>query len=387
MKPVSDLPVFAPARAWLRGLPPISIDIALTVSVTVAQLWPFLTRDSPDGYWSWAGGMVVLATALPLLWRRRAPVLVLMVSLIATTFYDFVGPTPAQPVWYAGLVAIYTVAVRSARWPRWAMLAVTVGGSLWFTSSETALRTCVLFVAAYAIGRAAATSRSYAGALRERAERLEVEREAEAVRAAERERARIARDMHDILSHAVSVMVVQAEAGPVTLVTDPARAEAAFDTIASAGRDAMLQLRRILTVLQEDDGSRAPQPTIDALPRLAERAAAAGVSVGFSAAGVRSPVSPDVEIAAYRITQEAITNIIKHAGAGRAEVKLTWLEDVLVLDIFDNGRGAASSLPSGGHGLIGIRERAAACGGTVKAGPLPGRGFLVRAHLPLGARA
>jgi signal transduction histidine kinase len=381
-------PIFRSLRGRLRSLSPVWLDVGLVVLVMAVQLWPFLSRANPaGGPWHWWGYAVVTAAALPLLWRRRGPVAALLTSLVATGLYDAFGAVPAQPIWYGGLVALYTVAACCPQWIRVAMLAVTIGGSLVIGSSETALRSSVLFVAAYAIGRASAASRAHAAALRERAERLEHERQVETERAAERERARIARDMHDILSHAVTVMVVQAEAGPVVLGSDPARAEAAFDAIASAGRDAMIQLRRILTVLRTDDGPHAPQPTLDDLTTLVGNAFDTGVTMTYAVSGEPLPVSADVEIAVYRITQEAITNIVRHADAGHADIRLVWGHGALVIDIADDGRGAPSSLPSGGNGLIGIRERAAACGGDATTGPRPdGRGFRVRARFPVTTR-
>jgi signal transduction histidine kinase len=237
-------------------------------------------------------------------------------------------------------------------------------------------------VTAYAIGRAAAGTRAHAAVLEERAARLERERTLEAERAAERERARIAREMHDILGHAVSLMVVQAEAGPVVVCHDPERAVATFDAIAGAGRDAMEQLRRMLDVLSDDRDPNTPRLTIDDLPELVAQVAGAGLEVGYEVAGEPRPLSPDCEVAAYRITQEALTNVVKHAGASRADVRLSWQQENLMIEILDDGRGAGAGLPSGGNGLIGIRERAAACGGTAAAGPET-RGFAVRARLPL----
>lgn len=353
----------------LRGrVRPLWVDVGLVVLVVAVQLWPFLTRTTISGLpWDWWGYVVVVASAVPVLWRRRAPVTALLASLVATSLYDLVHTVPPQPIWYGGLIAAYSVAAYSARWIRVAMLVLSVGGSLLINSSETALRVAVLFVAVYAIGRASAESRA-------RMARLKHERELEAERAAERERARIARDMHDILSHAVSLMVVQAEAGPVVLVSNPARAEAAFDAIAAAGRDAMVQLRRILDVLKTEEGPYAPQPTLADLPQLV---AEAGKS--YVVEGTPFPVSPDVELAVYRITQEAITNIIKHSGATRAEVNLTWKDHTLMLGITDNGRGAPVLLD--GNGLINIRERATACGGTATAGPYES-GFRVTARFP-----
>ncbi|ETK33005.1 histidine kinase [Microbispora sp. ATCC PTA-5024] len=366
-------------------LPPLWGDAALALLTLFVQLWPFLSRENPlGGSWHWWGYMVVVAAAVPLIWRRRAPVPVLVACLLPTGLYDLVDQVPSQPIWYAGLVAVYTVAAHTRLWTSLSLLILAVGGGLLVVgSSETALRGVVCFVAAYAIGRAAASSRAHAAALEERAARLGREREVEAERAAERERARIARDMHDILAHAVSLMVVQAEAGPVAVRSDPVKAEAVFDAIAAAGRDAMVQLRRMLSVLKEEEASRAPQPTIAALTTLTDQVRATGLDVTYSSSGVPGPLTPDTEVAAYRITQEALTNIVKHAGATHAGVELTWQDDTLMIDVTDDGHGGEASLPSGGNGLIGIRERAVACGGTAVAGPrTDGPGFHVRVRLP-----
>jgi len=384
-------------RGWFSALSPRAVDTGLAALVAAAQLWPFAAAGGAGGPWSGWGILVVLGSAAPLYRRRSHPVLVLMVSLAATGSYDYVGEVPAQPVWYAALVATHSVAERSGRWARNTVLAVTVLGSFALASSESGLRMSVLCVAAYALGRAAAAGRAHA-------ERLERERRAEAEKAALAERTRIARDMHDILSHAVSLMVVQAEAGPVVLATDPARAERAFDAIAGAGRDAMVQLRGILEVLdpgRAPQPERTPQPTLADLPALT---AGSGLTVectqtdGSGATVVhpqpggaaRHPLAPHVETAAFRIVQEALTNIVRHAGTGRAQLHLHWQEDrgIVQLDITDDGAATgqrpARSLPSGGHGLINIRERARACGGTAECGPrTDGAGFRVRARLPL----
>ncbi|WP_043621640.1 sensor histidine kinase [Nonomuraea candida] len=375
-------------RRWYGALPPTLVDGTLAAAVLVVQLWPFISRDNPwGGPWHWWGYVVVVASAVPLVWRRRAPVAVLLAAVIPTGFYDLVDEVAAQPIWYTAMVALYTVAAYSGWWQRWSLALFTLGGGLLVIgSAETAVRGIVLFVAAYAIGRAAAASRAHAAALEERAAQLVREREVEAERAAERERARIARDMHDILAHAVSVMVVQAEAGPVAVEANPARAVAAFDAIAASGRDAMVQLRRLLNVLKEEEGPRGPQPTITALPDLADKVRATGLDVTYSTAGEPRPLSPDTEVAAYRITQEALTNIVKHAGATRADVSLTWQDHAFMIDITDDGRGRDTALPSGGNGLIGIRERAAACGGSATLGPRSdGPGFRVLVRLPPAA--
>ncbi|WP_318782523.1 sensor histidine kinase [Nonomuraea africana] len=379
---MSDLPQIARLKERLRALPAVQVDLALTAFVLLIQLWPFFGENRDGRPWHWWGYVVVVAAVLPLVWRRRAPVTSMLVSLLALSLYDLADAVPAQPIWYGSLISMYTVAAHTPRWPRLAMLAITVGGGLLLVgSSETAVRGTVGAVAAYAIGRATATSRAYAAALEERAVRLERERALEAERAAELERARIARDMHDILAHAVSLMVVQAEAGPVVVRSDPARAEAAFDAIAGAGRDAMVQIRRMLGVLKEEESSRAPQPTVADLSTLTSRLP---LPVSLEVRGAERELPPDVEVAVYRIAQESFTNIVKHSGATRAGLLLRWEADALLIDITDDGRGAGLRLPSGGHGLIGIRERAASCGGTATAGPrADAPGFQVSVRLPL----
>ncbi|MEU3730687.1 histidine kinase [Streptomyces sp. NPDC033538] len=385
-------------RGRLPALPPRAVDTGLAALVAAVQLWPFAARaDVGGGPWSGWGVLVVLGSAAPLYWRRTHPVPVLTVSLAATSAYDYVGEVPSQPVWYAALVAIHSVAERSGRWARNTVVVATVLGSFAFASSESGLRMSVLCVAAYALGRAAAAGRAHA-------ERLERERRAEAEKAALAERARIARDMHDILSHAVSLMVVQAEAGPVVLAKDPARAERAFDAIAGAGRDAMVQLRGILEVLEPDRApqpERTPQPSLADLPGLTAGSGlsvectqtdGSGVTVEYPRPGRpgHRRLAPHVETAAFRIAQEALTNIVRHAGTDRARLHLHWQEDrgIVQLDITDDGAATgqrpARSLPSGGHGLINIRERARSCGGTAECGPrTDGSGFRVRARLPL----
>ncbi|GAA2285220.1 histidine kinase [Nonomuraea roseoviolacea subsp. roseoviolacea] len=384
--PPSYPPFVEAARRRLDELPHLWVDAALTAVILLAQLWPLLTGHSSTGRaWDWWGYAVAAGASLPLVWRRRAPVAALITSLCVGGLYDLADDVARQPIWYGATVAFYTVAVCSPRWKRLVMLVVTlVGGLLVVGSTETALRGVIVFVAAYAVGRATATSRAHAAALEERAARLERERQVEAERAAERERARIARDMHDILAHAVSIMVVQAEAGPVVVRSNPARAEAAFDAIAAAGRDAMTQLRRMLGVLKDGEAPRVPQPTVDDLPALAGQVTGTGLDVTFSATGEPRPLTPDSAVAAYRITQEALTNTVKHAGARHADIRLTWEDDSLMIEITDDGRGAGRALPSGGNGLIGMRERAAACGGVATAGPRQdGPGYRVSVRLPV----
>ncbi|PNE39990.1 sensor histidine kinase [Streptomyces noursei] len=364
-------------------------EITLAVVTAVAQMAPLLFVHSDSGHpWHWWGYVVALGASLPLAARRRAPAPVLLVCATFSSLYDLAAPLAPQPLWYGPLIALHGMASVSpprVRIP--VFLTICAVGFASVGSADTATRGVVLYLAAYALGRASAGSRSEATALAERAARLERERQVDEERAAERERTQIARDMHDVLAHSLSLMVVQAEAGPVVLDTDPTRAAAAFGAIAGTGRDALHQLRRMLAVLKEKDDPRAPQPTIHDLPALARQVAGAGLEVLSTVEGEPRPVPADCGAAAYRIVQEALTNVVKHAGANRAEVRLRWCDDGLDIRVVDDGRGAGKSLPSGGNGLIGLRERAAACGGTAAAGPREDRlpGFEVRARLPLAA--
>ncbi|MEU4287400.1 histidine kinase [Kribbella sp. NPDC026596] len=352
------------------------IDVAVVIAVAIASSVPFL--DRAPGEITVLGLLLNLGTVIPLLWRRRWPFGVMVVVGTAATLVSL-HHRPGQYLQYGGLVAIYSLAsLGRKRWQRIGLLVLILvtfpPASLLLKHNDLAefMFTFLLPVAAFLAGSLERSHREHASALRERANQLERERVAEAARAAAEERARVARDMHDILAHAVSLMVVQAEAGPVVVRTDPDRAERAFDAIADAGRDAMVQLRRLLGVLKAGE-DRAPQPTLASLPELVR-------DVTFEETGVRRPVPPDTEVAVYRIVQEALTNTVKHARATQVAVRLKWSTDEVELSITDDGVGGEAA--PGGHGLVGIRERAAACGGTAEAGPLSGGGFEVRARLP-----
>lgn len=216
----------------VRALPPIAADAGLALIALSAQLAPFV---SGNGHWPLAAYAVAIAVSLPVLWRRRAPFAVLLASELAAATYALVPDGPRQPLWYGALIAMFTVAAQSPRWQRVSAIVVIGWGAFILTGSiETAARGALLWTTAYVAGRAWANRRDEVHTLRERARHLERERELEA----ERERSRIARDMHDILAHAVSVTIAQAEAGPVLMKQGTARTEEAFEAIAEAGRDA-----------------------------------------------------------------------------------------------------------------------------------------------------
>ncbi|MEU9577085.1 histidine kinase [Streptomyces chilikensis] len=382
---------------------------------------PFLVprpSGAPPATWT-AYGLTTLYV-LPLVWRRRAPVATLLAVLAASALFRLTVDGPGQPLPYSGLVALYTVAVSSSPRERLAcgvLTTVTVFPAVALNTGEARelLFTLFVFAAAYAFGRLTHTRQAYVRAVEDRARQLQVTRRIETEQAAARERARIAREMHDVLSHAVSLMIVQAEAGPVAVRTAPERAEAAFEAISEAGRDAMTQLRHMLGVLRDDSSAggarpstgkapRAPQPSLADLPRLLDSVSRSGLRVEFAATGEARPLPPAAGAAVYRIVQEALTNVVKHAGARTATVRLEYGPGDLRITVTDDGHGPGEGdgdgpglrrgsgdghhpgEPSGprGHGLIGVWERASAHGGTVWTGPGPGgRGFSLRAELPL----
>lgn len=372
------------------GAGPRTVDLLIALLVLAAMTMPFVVPrapELPEATWT-AYGLTTLAV-VPLVARRRAPVAVLLAVLVAGGLYKFAVDGPGQPLPYTGLVAFYTVAELSSPPKRIGIagltaLAVLASVGLDGNALRELLFSLFVFAAAYAFGRLAVTRKAYLRAVEDRALQLELTHRIEAEQAAARERARIAREMHDILSHAVSLMIVQAEAGPVAVRTAPERAEAAFDAISETGRDAMVQLRRMLGLLREDEGApdapREPQPALNGLPSLVERVRAGGPAVSYEVTGQARPPGLAVEATLYRIVQEALTNVVRHADAASVRVRLEHGPDALTLTVTDDGRG-----PGGGSGLglTGIRERAAAHGGTARTGPGPdGRGFRVGVTIP-----
>ncbi|MFD3337879.1 sensor histidine kinase [Streptomyces anthocyanicus] len=387
----------APVLARLRTASPYAVDAAVAALVLFAVSLQWLFPDEGDDPLSWRGWLLGAGTAVPLVWRRAAPFATACAVSVATPA-QAVHHAPPPDLMYGGFVVLYTLAALARPWQRRVMLAGWLAGvAATISHKEDAEPFEYAFqllsiVCAYALGSLTRTQRAYTAELEDRARHLERERAADTARATAQERARIARDMHDILAHAVSLMVVQAEAGPVVVRSDPARAEAAFDAIATAGRDAMTQLRRILGVLKEEEREpgprRLPQPGLTALPWLVRRVGeSAGLRVELRTTGEPGALPPDTEVAAYRIVQEALTNTVKHAYASCAVVGLDWAEDGVTLTVTDDGRGPApgDGTGGGGHGLIGIRERAAACGGEAVTGGGPDGGFRVVVRLPVAA--
>ncbi|MFE2033124.1 sensor histidine kinase [Streptomyces scopuliridis] len=351
---------------------------------------------------------LVLLLSLSVALRRRAPekVLLLMLGLGLAQLALDVQSNPAD---FAMLVIIYTVAAQGG--PRWASRLALIGGLLASPLSQlrwpeegigTASRVAVAvvlsvpFALAWVLGDSIRTRRAYFDQLEERATRLEKEREAQAKVAVAAERARIARELHDVVAHNVSVMVVQADGAAYVLDAAPDQAKQALETISSTGRQALAEMRRLLGVLRTGDakesGEYVPQPDVGQIEDLVEKVRGAGLTVDFRIEGTPRPLPSGVELTAYRIVQEALTNSRKHGGPDvGASVRLVYFDDGLGLLVEDDGRGAAHELyedggaDGRGHGLIGMRERVGMVGGTLDAGPRPGGGFRISALLPLKA--
>lgn len=229
----------------------------------------------------------------------------------------------------------------------------------------------------------------HAADLAAHASRLEQERETRAREAVDAERARIARELHDIVSHSISVIVIQTQAVRRRLGAEHQREADDLRAVETVGRQAMAEMRRMLGVLRSGDSAveLQPQPGLGELPRLLENTRSAGLDVELEVEGEAAPLPPGVDLAAYRIVQEALTNVMKHAGPAHAEVTLRYGDRALEIEVADDGRGGPSTGPGGGNGLVGMRERVAVYGGELEFGPVNGRGFRVSARLPVREEA
>ncbi|MET9507584.1 sensor histidine kinase [Streptomyces flavidovirens] len=351
---------------------------------------------------------VITLLCLVVALRRRAPDKMLLLAILMGVA-QLVFDVEVNPADWAMLVIIYTVAASDG--PRWISRLALMGGLAaaplaqlrWpadpgnSSALASVFFTVVMalpFALAWVLGDSMRTRRAYFAELEERAARLEKEREAQSKVAVAAERARIARELHDVVAHNVSVMVVQADGAAYVMDASPAQARQALETISTTGRQALAEMRRLLGVLRtgehQESGEYVPQPDVEQIEDLVEQVRTAGLTVDFKVEGTPRPLPSGVELTAYRIVQEALTNTRKHGGpeAG-ASVRLVYFDDGLGLLVEDDGRGAAHELyedggaDGRGHGLIGMRERVGMVGGTLDAGPRPGGGFRISALLPL----
>jgi signal transduction histidine kinase len=346
--------------------------------------------------------LLILQT-LPVAWRRRNPMRILIITGSAITAYSLLGYLEANGVGDSNgalgvVVAFYTVAAHEPRRRAVVAAALTAAGVLISFAAYAAFDsitgwtanlsvTLLSFGLAWLIGDNLRVRRAYTRQLENRAAELEIEREEKAAQAVTEERARIARELHDVVAHYVSVMVVQAAGARRVVDKDPVAAKGALEAVESAGRTALAEMRRMLEVLRTDDPGMGPQPGLGEIDRLIGHVRDAGLPVEYSVEGEACCLPAGMDLAAYRIVQEALTNTVKHGGRATARVIIRYTTDTLEIEVTDNGRGAAapliSGVDSGGHGLIGMRERVALFGGELRTGPIMTGGYRVFARMPI----
>jgi len=393
----------AQVKTWCRAHP-LAVDAALAVAVVAVALPGLWWGPNVDGVVprepDFLAVVLVLASSLPLVWRRRAPVAVFTCTAppsVALSALDYTSSAGGLSV----LIMVYTVATRCRRRTALASLAasqvafaVVIVTDAYPDDGFSVLVTACVFVGSHIVGRNVAIRRAYTAGLEERALRLEQAREADTRAALAEERGRIARELHDVVAHHVSVMTVQAAAASRTVERDPLQAREAMAAVEAIGRAALTEMRSIVGVLRDDSGPTGPgellpQPGLADLDALIEQLAEAGQVVELERRGRVRPLPAGLDLAAFRVLQEALTNVFKHAGPTPAQVCLEYGQRELVVRVLDSGRGAAAGTPSEpddgamGHGLLGMRERVGLYHGQFSAGPRAGGGWQMEARLPL----
>ena len=420
----------ARAAAWYSALPPrrreVVQDSALALGLAVLNLCSVLPYQS-QLHPAWLAMFLVTVQCLPLAFRRVNPVLALICSGLPRNVYDHLQ-LPYAPLPLATAIAIATVADRSRPWLRWlTVLGVLIGGA--YSQAQpghpqpySAAVQLFIFGTAWTIGILNRKRRQYIATVAQRAERAEAELDAVAAQAASAavtERVRIARELHDVVAHHVSLMAVQAEATGALLPDRPEAAAKSADLIASTARQAMGELRRLLGVLRGPSASAGkdlserpgltPAASLSRLDEVLDAVRAAGLPVTLMVDGDPGAVPAGIDLTAYRIVQEALTNTLRHAPGSQACVRISHSGGALTVQVSDSGqpdgdgsaRGAsngAADVPDGegaldgpglgaglgpGYGLAGIAERVASCGGSLTVGPVPAGGFAITARLPV----
>lgn len=392
-------------RTWLRTRDPLEIvDVVLALLFAGFGLATVWSQDLIDGMRepnAFAAVLVVIATA-PIAFRRRAPLLAVAISTAAILWHVLAGfPEGVLPI--AVLLLSYSVAASSSLRRAiaglaiiWTVVAVLrIAGTPGFDGFAAGANLAFLSIA-WGAGLAVRGRRETVEAtVREAEERANVERQRSARMIAE-ERLRIAQELHDVVAHSMSVIAVQAGVGAHVVDHRPDQAKAALEAISGTARSTLAEMRRLLGVLRDDHGNRshAPAPALSDVGRLVDDVRAAGIPITLLVVGEPVDHSAGVELSAYRIVQEALTNVIKHAGPlTEVSVRLTHMADTVSVEVVDDGRGAAArdqhtggsggvEPADGGHGLLGMRERVELWGGTLEAGPIDGGGYRVGATLP-----
>ncbi|MEV7289046.1 sensor histidine kinase [Streptomyces sp. NPDC093252] len=376
----------ADTRRW-----PWRSTLLVTVVVMVGSTFAAHAQEGERAPLDPFARALLLAGCALLLLRRRHPVPVAFGTALAAMVYLGAG-YPYGPVFLVVALGFFSALAAGRRRAAWAALLLLWGGHVlvahwlyrWLPPAGDAPAPWgqELVVAAWVAAIVAAAELTRVR--REQWDRERAERAQAARRRADRERLRIAQELHDVLAHSISVINVQAGVGLALLDSDPEQARAALTTIKAASKEALGEVRQVLDTLRAPgDAPRAPAPGLDRLPELVEQAASAGLAVRVEGRPPRLP--PGTDLAAFRIVQEALTNVVRHSGSRRARVRLAHDGSALRLRIDDDGPATGADAGGSGNGLAGMRERAAALGGTIEAGPRPDGGFRVLAELPLTA--
>jgi signal transduction histidine kinase len=377
-----------------RQLNPWVIDGILGTLFTVAGVIGVFNPGTATGFKNGDALAVLLSLActLPFFVRRRYPLVTGMVSIAALVVLATTGYQSNIQVQML-VVTAYTFGshcnsrqrVIGLTWLAIGMLTAAIIG-IPDTANANIATTAVLYFGVYFFGSTLRNRRLYMEQLEERAASAERERDEQSKRAVADERLRIAQDLHDVVAHSMGVIAVQAGVGAHVIDTDPAEAKKSLDAIARTSRITLAEIRRMLDVLRADSGAEyAPAPGLADLGRLVHDVAATGLDVDVAFDGSATQIPPGVDFTAYRIVQEALTNVLKHAGPAHAHVLLHYEPSALGIEVVDDGRGVNGRAQPGGHGLIGMRERVGVYGGSFEAGPRTGGGFRVAVRLPYGS--
>jgi signal transduction histidine kinase len=396
-------------RDRLRAAGPWVLDglLALAAAAVGLSLLASALPFDPGSARAWAAYLLVLAHTLPLAVRRRWPLATLTAGLVTGAAFALLGLNLVV-LTVALLIYVYTVAARCPRRVSLTGLAATEATIVlvWLvrprtigSDASTLIVDCLILAAAWWLGDGTRRRQEAVAAAQQRAAELEQAREELARRAVTEERLRIARELHDVVAHSMSIIAVQSGVGVHVLDSQPEEARKALAAVEATSRQALVEMRRLLGVLRQEAeprGSLAPAPGLAEVEALAAEVARAGVRVEVRIEGTPAELPAGLDLSAYRIVQEALTNVVRHAGPATARVRIAYGEAEVVVEVTDDGKGVESAsgrqptasdrqIRRSGHGIPGMRERAALYGGTLEAGPLPGGGFRVAATLPLEA--
>jgi signal transduction histidine kinase len=378
----------------IAGASPQARDRLLTAAVGTLAIAEWVSQL--DGrYFPGYGSAFALLIPLTLLWRRAHPFGAMVAALLIFSLVEALAGVLNWTTVPVTLMLLSFAVGTSASTARRVLASVLCGA--WATTlvaidpstssvSGTALGAAFFLAAPTLLGRVLEIRAQAHAEERAAAGRMEHEQAQSARQAAAAERVRVARELHDVLAHSVSVMVIQTEAARAVAKADPCAAAEALRSVENAGREALIEMRRTVGVLRQDNGGAAdgPTPGLADLRGLAERAREAGLPVEVAVLGRPTKLPAGLELVGYRVAQEAITNAIKHAGPATARVEVEYAPEALRIDVTDTGHGpAAGDAGDCGHGLLGMRERVSLYGGTLLTGPVHPRGFAVRASIPL----